>query len=172
MNKSIVGWIFAGVVLCACLAVIAGGVLFGLNLNTQLTQTQADLATANQTVTQKSAELDQSKSQAAQLQTSLDALQTKFNGTKCTTTTTFDYSNYGPLQNGLAAFVKTYSGVVSTGKNLLTYGYQGAKTLWKVEIQYSGSDSSRYDTMVFFVFPEHKSVFFGNDGCWLQPEEN
>jgi hypothetical protein len=90
MNKALIGWIFAIIVLFACFAVIAIGGIFGYSLNNSLTKTAAELATANQTITQKDSDIQKGKSEltkvngllqdakdeTAKIQTALDGLRT------------------------------------------------------------------------------------------------
>jgi hypothetical protein len=76
MNKSVIGWIFALLVLFACIAVILVGGFFGYSMNADLSKAKADLDTANQTVTQKKADLDKANANLTKITSQLDDAKT------------------------------------------------------------------------------------------------
>jgi hypothetical protein len=168
MNKSIIGWIFAALVLLACLAVIAVAAIVGFSLNNDLTKSKADLATANQTISDQTKELENEKFKAGQLQTSFDDLKNLYGKTICTTTKELDYSSYHGLQVQLGDFTSTYPGVASVLHNNLTYGLKGSGNAWLIEVNFSEPGSNYTYNFYFFAFPDQKATFFGNDGCWVQ----
>jgi hypothetical protein len=53
----------------------------------------------------------------------------------------------------------------------LLYGYLGDSTLWTISLKYNVSNTSTTNQMIFLVFPDLKSTFFGNDACWLELPE-
>jgi hypothetical protein len=188
MNKSIIGWVLAGIVLFACLVVIAGGGYFAYDLNTKLTKTTGDLAAANETISKKTSDLDKAnknitklngdvkdaQDKAAGIQVSLDdmtseksAIESKFNATVCKKSVSLDYSSYDTARNGLKDFANTLPEVRSIDTSSITYGFDGLADLWTLELVFTKSDNSKM-LLEFYIFPKTKSTFFGNDGCWLQ----
>jgi hypothetical protein len=73
MNKSLIGWIFAVVVLLACFAVIAVAGIAGFSLNNSLTKANQDLAAANSSLTSIKGKLQTAEDQVATLTSSLDS---------------------------------------------------------------------------------------------------
>jgi hypothetical protein len=182
MSKTIIGWIAAGIVLFACLAVIAAAAIMGFSLNNDLTKTKADLAAANQVVSDKTTALDSAntsitklnsdlsdaKAETAKIQTLETALEYRFSYTVCPSPSSFNYDSKESAISSAVSFARTYRNVGSVINQGLLYGYQGNTTLWTITIVYDVSNTSVTNQLVFFLFPDKKSTFFGNDACWLE----
>jgi hypothetical protein len=191
MNKAIIGWIFAVVVLLGCLAVIGVAAFVGYGLNNDLTKTKADLVSANDTLTQTSADLDKAKTnitklngdltvaqdQATQLQTNLDdmttqktAAETKFNATICETTGKIDFSSQQTAMDTLLSYVRTIGYTAYGVDEKLYYGINGFSDLWIVDIV--ANKSATYGVgLDFFLYRNSKTAYFAQKGCWVQPAE-
>jgi hypothetical protein len=160
MNKSIIGWIFAVLVLFGCMGVIAVGALLGFSMNSDLTKTKADLATANQAATQQSADLEKVNSQVA-------VLETKFNNTVCKTTVEIDYSTKKTAMDTILAYANGLGYSAYGADEKLFFDINGFTDLWVVTIlaDKSGTYGKSLD---FFLYTDSKTTYFSEKGCWVQ----
>jgi len=168
-----------------CLISLAGAGVLGYMWNTttnELTTTQNNLASANQTIETKTGELAAKSKEITTLNGQLTttkaslkdmadakaALQKSLDATMCEETLDLDYGSYNDLQTGLSAFAKTQDGVGTITRNNLTYGFLDFKKMWYIEVNYNAT-SGGVSGLMFFAFPDDSATFFGNMACWLDP---
>jgi hypothetical protein len=192
MNQGIIGWIFAVLILFACLAVIAVAAIFGLSMNGDLTNARADLASANDTITQKSADLDKanksvtklngqlqdSLDQATQLQSSMDDLtaakkdiETKYNAMICKKTAAINYNTHQTAMDSILSYARGEGYTIDIADVKIIPDVIGYDSLWVVQMTADKTATSSI-FMEFFLFPSKKATLFGPKGCWVEVPKN